>query len=746
MKGTESHYPVRLLTVFTSGLLILLLLLIFGFFRLVHNASQEQVVGFSQKMLQTKAQHAETISLGVKDVFDSACLDPTLSKLLNYEKVEATDLLNGLRQLNTYRENNFFIDSIYIYNYINKQIYVSSANATEAVYSIEDFYDQDAVAYFRSYQDYHNMSPIFRTLTTTYPKMDDINVVSYLRYNTLALPNQSSVLIINVNLSSFFELPSTWETNPASQFLFVDRNGVIGAQTASGADNPQSLQAMINRVLHSSNDEGFLIDRAAGAPTILCYRSIFNNEWLLLSVSDEYDLYALLGTSGYTASITVFVLFFAACTAGIVFAFKKISDIGKSNRQKIARMELEGKERAYESSRRSLLEFLHSSVEPTPLSLLTQHGFSASSDADARVIILYLDRYATQIALEYERVSDRAALKHEICNAASSVLSSVGAALISYEEDARCFALLQPAADCGEWNAKLVTLQALVRERLHVSLSILLSPAVTVSQIPNAYQALCQMLPYRQLFGIGKIISNEMLQQRELQITPEPQELIKRMTQDILQLDMPRAMLSVQEILDFISAGSYRSFQTNLARVLLSLDDALIKLQVNNGVSEALHTGTLIYDVCSLEDVAEIYEIIEKTIRQAEQSVLQNKNAHQQELFVAMRRLVQENYMDRDFSINTIAEKMQMSAGYLGRLFKKSTGTTFLEYLLSVRMEVARNLLTNANTPIDEIVRLVGFGDTPYFYKVFKKVNGCTPASYRKNHAGCEELQADAPS
>ena len=254
------------------------------------------------------------------------------------------------------------------------------------------------------------------------------------------------------------------------------------------------------------------------------------------------------------------------------------------------------------------------------------------------------------------------------------------------------------------------------------------------------------MLPYRQLFGIGKIISNEMLQQRELQITPEPQELIKRMTQDILQLDMPRAMLSVQEILDFISAGSYRSFQTNLARVLLSLDDALIKLQVNNGVSEALHTGTLIYDVCSLEDVAEIYEIIEKTIRQAEQSVLQNKNAHQQELFVAMRRLVQENYMDRDFSINTIAEKMQMSAGYLGRLFKKSTGTTFLEYLLSVRMEVARNLLTNANTPIDEIVRLVGFGDTPYFYKVFKKVNGCTPASYRKNHAGCEELQADAPS
>lgn len=71
------------------------------------------------------------------------------------------------------------------------------------------------------------MSPIFRTLTTTYPKMDDINVVSYLRYNTLALPNQSSVLIINVNLSSFFELPSTWETNPASQFLFVDRNGVL---------------------------------------------------------------------------------------------------------------------------------------------------------------------------------------------------------------------------------------------------------------------------------------------------------------------------------------------------------------------------------------------------------------------------------------------------------------------------------------------------------------------------------------
>ena len=43
-------------------------------------------------------------------------------------------------------------------------------------------------------------------------------------------------------------------------------------------------------------------------------------------------------------------------------------------------------------------------------------------------------------------------------------------------------------------------------------------------------------------------------------------------------------------------------------------------------------------------------------------------------------------------------------------------------------------MLRETDMMIDEIVYSVGFGDTPYFYKLFKKLNGCTPVKYRQEN------------
>ena len=43
-------------------------------------------------------------------------------------------------------------------------------------------------------------------------------------------------------------------------------------------------------------------------------------------------------------------------------------------------------------------------------------------------------------------------------------------------------------------------------------------------------------------------------------------------------------------------------------------------------------------------------------------------------------------------------------------------------------------LLSETDEPIDSVIYSVGFGDTPYFYKLFKQVNGCTPARYRETY------------
>ena len=108
-----------------------------------------------------------------------------------------------------------------------------------------------------------------------------------------------------------------------------------------------------------------------------------------------------------------------------------------------------------------------------------------------------------------------------------------------------------------------------------------------------------------------------------------------------------------------------------------------------------------------------------------------------------IRNTVTQGYADRDFSVNTIADATNLSPAYVGRLFKRSTGITLVEYILEVRMDAARTLLTDTDLSVTEIVPRVGFGDAPYFYKVFKKTNGCTPAQYRANQRGLGKVGAN---
>ncbi len=94
------------------------------------------------------------------------------------------------------------------------------------------------------------------------------------------------------------------------------------------------------------------------------------------------------------------------------------------------------------------------------------------------------------------------------------------------------------------------------------------------------------------------------------------------------------------------------------------------------------------------------------------------------------------NYINENFSTITLsgmAAHFKYSTGYLCRLIKKTTGMTFSDLVLRIRLGRARDLLTNSSIGIGQIALDVGFCDTSNFYKAFKKQYGQTPAKYRKS-------------
>ncbi|MFD0868993.1 response regulator transcription factor [Paenibacillus residui] len=88
-----------------------------------------------------------------------------------------------------------------------------------------------------------------------------------------------------------------------------------------------------------------------------------------------------------------------------------------------------------------------------------------------------------------------------------------------------------------------------------------------------------------------------------------------------------------------------------------------------------------------------------------------------------------------DVSLQTLATHVDMHPVYLSKVYKLETGEGLKDYLSRVRMERAVHLLLNTDLKVYEITSQVGYLNTAYFIKVFKKAFGVTPQEYRDQNS-----------
>ncbi|WP_300447318.1 helix-turn-helix domain-containing protein [uncultured Oscillibacter sp.] len=93
---------------------------------------------------------------------------------------------------------------------------------------------------------------------------------------------------------------------------------------------------------------------------------------------------------------------------------------------------------------------------------------------------------------------------------------------------------------------------------------------------------------------------------------------------------------------------------------------------------------------------------------------------------------VRRHYTE-DAALEDAAASMGMSPFYFSRQVKAATGKTFLEFVTDYRIQRAKQRLLSTELPISDIGRAVGYPDSNYFTKVFKRTVGCTPSAYRSS-------------
>jgi AraC-like DNA-binding protein len=98
--------------------------------------------------------------------------------------------------------------------------------------------------------------------------------------------------------------------------------------------------------------------------------------------------------------------------------------------------------------------------------------------------------------------------------------------------------------------------------------------------------------------------------------------------------------------------------------------------------------------------------------------------------------LVNARYADPALCLDSIADELHVSSGHLGRVFAEHAGAYLSDYISRVRIDHAKALLSTSSMNVSDVAESVGLTNATYFFTLFKRHVGITPASFRRSAAG----------
>lgn len=149
---------------------------------------------------------------------------------------------------------------------------------------------------------------------------------------------------------------------------------------------------------------------------------------------------------------------------------------------------------------------------------------------------------------------------------------------------------------------------------------------------------------------------------------------------------------------------------------------------------EAIRLGVTDYLLKPVED-DELCAAVQKALTRfadrepAPEPPKTDKNAR---LMQQVQRYLEVNF-DEDISLESLAETLDFSPFYVSKLFRQYFGVSFIEYLTDLRVQAAKEYLADPTRSAKEVGALVGYDNSNYFAKMFKKKTGMTPTEYRNS-------------
>ena len=266
-----------------------------------------------------------------------------------------------------------------------------------------------------------------------------------------------------------------------------------------------------------------------------------------------------------------------------------------------------------------------------------------------------------------------------------------------------------------------------------------------LSQIKKSYHTASRAFSQRYLYGENILYYDEMelMEHRSGQADTNDNAYLKKVDVNALNPAILQKFLSnglQEEIENFVKDYFYAIGQEPMESlvfrnyVILNVRFSVITFLKGLGCDtegmEPENTEEILAE--SGKNIESAITYAKKMISQAITIRDQNSGNKNRSILKTAVDFIDEHYMDEDISLNTAANVANVSSNHFSALFSQNMGQTFIEYLTTLRMNKAKELLRCTGMRSSEIAGEVGYKDAHYFSYLFKKTQGMTPSEYRK--------------
>jgi two-component system, response regulator YesN len=772
LTGKPKSFLLKLFIQISIVSVILILFISYILYRNYIKESTDIISLYNQKLLSQTCNNFEFMDNYIKTLAINTNSNNKAKYLMSWNDDDQLTRNQYINDINEITYNIPFVNSIYLYDG-RQSLFFCISNYT-MIRSKSDMFDKGVCDIIENISSVKPLSPIARIAPYSgYEEMKKVDTYTYVLPTFETNTNEASqAVFINVNAQWLFDnlnSAAKKQFGEGSNMIVIDKSGTVygHSQENQFVTNISNLN-YIKRILNSKDSSGFFRYEVNNVSSVINYQYLTGSDLFFIITTPNGHIVDFAKkiklTSGIVCSIAVFLALFLSYMLSLNFytpvknlyknvkGFLSSTESSPDQFEKKNEFDFISKTITHMSDKMNTLEtFKSTNLEivknqyltklllgsldnnETITEKFTQYNININLNFKFMLIVFRLDHYS-EFLNSYSALQ-QFELKQQFCDILYEKLHSFASFECVNLENDQIIALVSLNESISSIKSIIPIIEEIHTtslEKLSLSVSSAISdPTVNIANLHTIYLNTLDLLQYRLSYGHSCVLTAEILDIVKMENIVFNSNLVKDLIDSLKNEDRENVIKHHKDFFSYLAPYSPQSIRYGLEYLTVNLFDVLHVIENNSTVMFDVNFMDFNNRINGLETLEEISRSYISFYEQIMLKIDKNRENKSDMIINSVKKYINLNYIDRNLSLNSVAEAVNMSPVYLGKLFKNTVFKSVSEYINEVRIKKAVELMQSSNNTIEGILEKVGWESKKYFFTVFKKYYGVTPNEFR---------------